>query len=97
MVTQDRTALSDEEKAAAVEQFQALGICVQLAEAAAALGWKEPTTIQRQAVPPLIQGALLLVWAWTTCMHTADMHGPETLLQCIHSLTRVHGTLHALC
>ena len=41
---------------ASVEAFKQLGICEQLAEAAAALGWKEPTSIQQQAVPLLLQG-----------------------------------------
>ena len=43
---------------ASVEAFKKLGICEQLAEAAATLGWKEPTSIQQQAVPLLLQGEL---------------------------------------
>jgi superfamily II DNA/RNA helicase len=39
-----------------IERFKALGVCEELAEAAAALGWKSPTHIQEQAVPHLLQG-----------------------------------------
>ncbi len=49
---------------ASVEAFKKMGICEQLAEAAAALGWKEPTSIQQQAVPLLLQGA-----DCTCCQH----------------------------
>jgi len=45
------------ERAAAIEAFLALGVCTQLAEAAANLGWKTPSSIQEQAVPHLLQGA----------------------------------------
>ena len=41
---------------AIIERFKALGVCEELAEAAAALGWKSPTHIQEQAVPHLLQG-----------------------------------------
>ena len=40
----------------AVAAFEELGICSQLAEAAAGLGWKIPSSIQVQAVPHLLQG-----------------------------------------
>lgn len=49
--------LSEEEAAAAKEKFMALGVCEQLADAAAALGWKSPSSIQEQAVPLVLQGA----------------------------------------
>ena len=52
-----RSKQGSEEHSAAVAGFEALGICQQLAEAAVALGWKEPTSIQQQAVPHLLQGA----------------------------------------
>ena len=42
--------------AAAVKKFTALGVCEQLAEAAAALGWTAPTEIQAAAVPHLLAG-----------------------------------------
>lgn len=40
----------------AISLFEKLGICRQLAEAAASLGWKAPTSIQEQAVPHLLAG-----------------------------------------
>lgn len=48
----------DARQAAAVKAFEALGICTQLAESAAGLGWKEPSEIQTQAVPLVLKGAL---------------------------------------
>lgn len=49
--------LTDVEKASAIAAFEQLGICTQLAEAAAGLGWKVPSSIQDQAIPHLLQGA----------------------------------------
>ena len=49
--------LENDEKTAA-DKFEALGICRQLAEAAAALKWSAPSPIQEQAVPHLLQGPL---------------------------------------
>uniref|UniRef100_A0A1D2A857 DEAD-box ATP-dependent RNA helicase 10 n=1 Tax=Auxenochlorella protothecoides TaxID=3075 RepID=A0A1D2A857_AUXPR len=46
----------DARQAAAVKAFEALGICTQLAESAAGLGWKEPSEIQTQAVPLVLKG-----------------------------------------
>ena len=40
----------------AVALFEKLGVCKQLAESAAGLGWKAPTSIQEQAVPHLLAG-----------------------------------------
>jgi len=51
-----RAAPSDGERAKAVEAFRALGLCVQLAEAAASLGWREPSAIQAQSIPPQLAG-----------------------------------------
>lgn len=48
--------LSEEEHQKASAAFQKLGVCEQLAEAAAALGWKSPSSIQEQAVPMVLQG-----------------------------------------
>ena len=50
---------SASETAVAVAKFRALGVCEQLAEAAAALGWTAPTEIQAAAVPHLLAGAWL--------------------------------------
>lgn len=51
------TQLTEQEKNESIRQFKELGLCEQLAEAAATLGWKEPSVIQKQAVPHLLQGA----------------------------------------
>lgn len=39
-----------------MEAFKELGVCDELAEAAAALGWKGPTEIQKQAIPQTLAG-----------------------------------------
>ena len=49
--------LADEKaKTEAADAFEKLGVCRQLAVAAADLGWKSPTSIQEQAVPHLLAG-----------------------------------------
>lgn len=48
--------LTETEHKSAVESFEKLGICSQLAEAAASLGWKVPTSIQQQAIPSVLEG-----------------------------------------
>lgn len=48
--------LTDAEHEACTKAFESLGICTQLAEAAASLGWKGPTTIQEQAIPNVLAG-----------------------------------------
>ena len=48
------------ESTSAAAAFESLGVCSQLAEAAAALGWKQPTAVQEQAVPLLLQGLFAL-------------------------------------
>ena len=40
----------------AIAAFESLGLCQQLAEAAAELGWRCPSNVQQQAVPLLLQG-----------------------------------------
>ncbi|KAK9908791.1 hypothetical protein WJX75_002977 [Coccomyxa subellipsoidea] len=47
---------SQHDKKDAIRLFEKIGICRQLAEAAASLGWKIPTSIQEQAVPHLLAG-----------------------------------------
>jgi ATP-dependent RNA helicase DDX47/RRP3 len=56
MGARETDTLTEEERAAAIKAFEELGLCTQLAEAAASLGWKTPSVIQQQAVPPLIKG-----------------------------------------
>ena len=48
--------LSEKETKTAVEAFTALGVCDELATAAAALGWKGPSEIQAQSIPQALQG-----------------------------------------
>ena len=50
------SALTATEKTAAVEAFTALGVCEELATAAADLGWKDPSEIQRASIPQALQG-----------------------------------------
>lgn len=56
-------------KSDAADAFEKLGVCRQLAVAAAELGWKTPTSIQEQAVPHLLAGKLanLQVWQGASC------------------------------
>jgi hypothetical protein len=44
---------NDEE---ALQAFEALGLCKQVADAAVALGWKTPSKIQLEAIPHAVQG-----------------------------------------
>ena len=56
MVGSSGAQLSESDHNIAVKAFEELGICTQLAEAAASLGWKGPTSIQQQAIPNVLQG-----------------------------------------
>lgn len=47
--------LTPAENDKAIAAFEELGVCRQLAEAAANLGWKSPSSIQAQAIPHLLQ------------------------------------------
>ena len=53
--------LTAQEKVESIAAFEALGVCTQLAEAAAGLGWKKPSSIQEQAIPHLLQGVCMCV------------------------------------
>ncbi len=55
MAPRDSKAFSE-----SVTAFEKLGVCKELAEAAASLGWKSPTAIQEQAIPQLLAGGALL-------------------------------------
>ncbi|KAK2077242.1 hypothetical protein QBZ16_004876 [Prototheca wickerhamii] len=56
MVAQLASELGDARRASAVEAFEALGVCKQLAEAAASLGWQSPSEIQAQSIPIVLKG-----------------------------------------
>src|SRR5471030_1353855 len=51
--------------------FGTLGLHAALVEAASALGYEEPTAIQREAIPPLLQGRDVLGQAATGTGKTA--------------------------
>lgn len=51
--------------------FSGLGLAEPLAQAVAALGYEEPTEVQRQAIPPLLAGRDLLAQAATGTGKTA--------------------------
>lgn len=53
--------LTEKERVLAIKAFEELGLCTQLAEAAASLGWKTPSVIQQQGIPPLLQGVLVYI------------------------------------
>ncbi|KAK9812303.1 hypothetical protein WJX73_000732 [Symbiochloris irregularis] len=55
----------------AVAAFESLGLRTELAEAAAALGWKSPSPVQQQAIPLLIQGRDVIGLAETGSGKTA--------------------------
>ncbi|GBF91769.1 DEAD-box ATP-dependent RNA helicase [Raphidocelis subcapitata] len=91
------THMSDAERAEAIKAFEALGLCSQLAEAAAGLGWKTPSVIQQQAVPPLLQGNDVIGLAQTGSGKTgafampilqALMDRPQELFALVLSPTR---------
>ncbi len=70
------TALTPAENDKAIAAFGELGVCRQLAEAAAGLGWKTPSSIQIQAIPHLLQGTFY-IYMCCTC------NSPWRLLQLV--------------
>ncbi|HWJ23421.1 MAG TPA: DEAD/DEAH box helicase [Gemmatimonadaceae bacterium] len=74
---------SDQTAAAALNGFTALGLADPLVSALAALGYEEPTPIQREAIPPMLAGRDLLGQAATGTGKTAAFALP--LLQRIKS------------
>ena len=83
------TALTPAENDTAVTAFEELGICRQLAEAAAGLGWKTPSSIQAQAIPHLLQGIAnrsgqVLHLQFAGCKLDADCSVPDCCRQGYH-------------
>jgi hypothetical protein len=74
------TALTPAENDKAIAAFGELGVCRQLAEAAAGLGWKTPSSIQTQAIPHLLQG----IYIYSCCDHNS----PWRLLQSVQVFDR---------
>ncbi|HEY2378070.1 MAG TPA: DEAD/DEAH box helicase [Gemmatimonadaceae bacterium] len=66
--------------------FRSLGLSPKLLDALSALGYEEPTPIQREAIPPLLEGRDLLGQAATGTGKTAAFALP--LLQRIHDEER---------
>jgi ATP-dependent RNA helicase DeaD len=67
--------------------FRSLGLSPKLLDALSALGYEEPTPIQREAIPPLLEGRDLLGQAATGTGKTAAFALP--LLERIHDKGRV--------
>ncbi|MBL7254195.1 DEAD/DEAH box helicase [Paractinoplanes lichenicola] len=61
----------DEDQLEAVADFAALGLRPELLRALAGLGYEEPTPIQREAIPPLVEGKDLVGQAATGTGKTA--------------------------
>ncbi|GFH21783.1 DEAD box RNA helicase CiRH10, partial [Haematococcus lacustris] len=89
--------LTGKEREDAVSAFVKLGVCQQLAEAAATLGWKAPTSIQEQAIPQLLDGKDVIGLAQTGSGKTgafslpilqALMDKPQELFALVLSPTR---------
>jgi len=70
--------------------FAALGLDSHIVDALTTLGYEEPTPIQREAIPPLIQGRDLLGQAATGTGKTAAFALP--LIQTIHQRRADAGT-----
>eukprot|EP00897_Mesotaenium_endlicherianum_P002901 jgi/Mesen1/2639/ME000166S01763 len=77
--------------------FGALGICSQLAEACEALGWKQPSPIQVEAVPHALEGRDVIGLAQTGSGKTAAfalpimealLRKPSPFFACVLSPTR---------
>src|SRR5437870_13126384 len=76
------------------EGFAALGLDERLLESLAALGYEEPTAIQREAIPPLLSGRDLLGQAATGTGKTAAFALP--MLQRIASAGAESEAVRAL-
>src|SRR5205823_4700535 len=80
--------------AQAPSPFESLGLDAPLIAALSALGYEEPTPIQREAIPPLLQGRDVLGQAATGTGKTAAFALP--LLQRIGASTSATPSVRAL-
>jgi ATP-dependent RNA helicase DDX47/RRP3 len=71
------------DKSIAISNFESLGVCKQIAEAASSLGWKEPSAIQRELIPKLVEGKDVVGVAQTGSGKTGAF-----------ALPILHGILH---
>jgi ATP-dependent RNA helicase DeaD len=78
--------MADQEPEETTGDFASLGLDARLAKALAALGYEEPTPIQRRAIPPLLEGRDLIGQAATGTGKTAAFALP--LLQRLAALKR---------
>lgn len=70
------SVVGHEERAAGSSGFAALGVHPAVAEALVALGYEEPTPVQRAAIPPLLEGRDVLALAATGTGKTAAFSLP---------------------
>ncbi len=70
------SVVGHEERAAGSSGFAALGVHPTVAEALVALGYEEPTPVQRAAIPPLLEGRDVLALAATGTGKTAAFSLP---------------------
>ena len=87
----DEALRTDEALPTDAEGFAALGLHESLLTALAALGYEEPTPIQREAIPPIIEGRDLLGQAATGTGKTAAFALP--ILERLHRGTRQNEPL----
>src|SRR5437016_12450789 len=73
--------------------FSSLGLRKELLEAVSALGYEEPTPIQREAIPPLLAGRDLLGQAATGTGKTAAFALP--LIQTVYAARGEQSTASA--
>ncbi|KAI4326228.1 hypothetical protein MLD38_031561 [Melastoma candidum] len=86
-----------EEEKESVSTFKDLGLCNELIEACDALGWKNPTKIQVEAIPHALEGKDLIGLAQTGSGKTgafalpiiqALLEAPQAFFACVLSPTR---------
>ncbi len=87
----DEALRTDEALPTDAERFAALGLHESLLTALAGLGYEEPTPIQREAIPPIIEGRDLLGQAATGTGKTAAFALP--ILERLHRGTRQNEPL----
>jgi ATP-dependent RNA helicase DDX47/RRP3 len=61
----------EEPAARQASTFAELGICAELVEACDAMGWKEPTRIQAEAIPHALQGTTAVPLGVVRCTRRA--------------------------